>query len=338
MSKKNSNVNLKSTFKNNKGLHYIYLNFKKKIDKFKNKRFLLAISGGPDSLALAALAGAYNFEKKAKFYFALVNHNIRTESATEAKKTKKLLKKHKINLSILTIKEKIIKDIQNQARKKRYEILKKFCLKKNIKVILTAHNLEDQVETFLIRLSRGSGLTGLSSMEQISNITRKIKLLRPLLDVKKKDLTKISKVVFGNYVKDPSNKNKKYLRSKIRSLRRPLHNSGINYDQIIKSINNLASSKATLNNYFKRIFKESIKKNKGEIFINFKRFKTYNNEIKIELINKCIKDLKKNYYNLRAKKVVSLINRIEKKGFKKSSLGKCVFFVKKGYLCLKKEK
>ena len=131
--------NFKSTFKNNKELLNIYLNFKKKIDKIKNKRFLLAISGGPDSLALAALARAYNLEKKAKFYFALVNHNIRTESAEEAKKTKKLLKKHKINLSILTIKEKIIKDIQNQARKKRYEILK-ILFEKNIKVILTAHN------------------------------------------------------------------------------------------------------------------------------------------------------------------------------------------------------
>ena len=82
-------------------------------------------------------------------------------------------------------KSKINKNIQSQARKIRYDLLVKFCKKKKIKIILTAHNLEDQVETFFIRLSRGSGLTGLSAMKSSSKLSNNIILSRPLLDTKK---------------------------------------------------------------------------------------------------------------------------------------------------------
>ena len=101
-------------------------------------------------------------------------------------------------------------------------MLLEYCKKKGIKKILTAHNLEDQVETFFIRLSRGSGLTGLSAMKPLTNLNQNVKLYRPLLDIKKKFLVEISKKTFGNFIKDPSNKNKKFLRTKIRSLKIPL--------------------------------------------------------------------------------------------------------------------
>ena len=148
------------------------------------------------------------------------------------------------------------RNIQNNARNIRYDLLKEYCAKKGISTILTAHNLEDQVETFFIRLSRGSGLTGLSAMSPLSKLSRNLYLVRPLLDVKKKILIKFSKIIFGGFIKDPSNINKKYLRTKVRSLQKPLKQSGINYEQIIKSINNLASSKATLEEYFTQIFKK----------------------------------------------------------------------------------
>ena len=125
--------------------------------------------------------------------------------------------------------------------------------------MLTAHNLEDQVETFFIRLSRGSGLAGLSSMKPISKLGKNVNLYRPLLDVKKKFLLKISKNTLGKYFKDPSNLNQKYLRTKIRNLKKPLETSGIEYEQIIKSIKNLSSSKATLDRYLNEIFKETVK-------------------------------------------------------------------------------
>jgi tRNA(Ile)-lysidine synthase len=338
MSKKNSSVNLKNGFKDFKDLSVIFKNFQKKLNHLNKKSYTIAVSGGPDSLALVALTKAYSYIKKIKFHYVLVDHNIRKNSAQEAKQVKNLLKKNKINLKIILNKKKIASNIQSQARNTRYSILSNYCKKNKIITLLTAHNLEDQVETFFIRLSRGSGLKGLSAMNTLSKIENKIILYRPLLDIKKKFLIKISKLTFGRYFKDPSNKNLKYLRTKIRNLKKPLKNSGIEYEQIIKSINNLAISKATLDGYFKNIFKDMIKKSGKEVLLNFNKFKKHNKELKIALINESIKRLKKNYYNPRSKKVVNLIKNIGKRNFKKTTLGGCIFILEKDNLCLKIEK
>ena len=338
MSKKNSSVNLKNGFKNFEDLSNIFLNFKKKLDRLNKKSYAVAVSGGPDSLALVALTKAYSYTKKTKFRYVLVNHNIRQDSTKEATQVKNLLKKNKISLRVILNKKKITRNIQGLARNARYEILSNYCRKNKINTILTAHNLEDQVETFFIRLSRGSGLKGLSSMNILSKINNKIVLYRPLLDTKKEFLIKITKNVFGIYFKDPSNKNLKFLRTRVRNLKKPLEKSGIQYEQIIKSINNLALSKATLDGYVKKIFKGMIKKTKNEILLNLKKFNEFNNEIKIALISESIKRLKNNYYSPRSKKVENLIEKVGEKNFKKSTLGGCVFIIKKGNLCLKIEK
>jgi len=338
MSRKNSSVILKNGFENFEDLSKIFQNFKLKLDKLNKKNYLVAVSGGPDSLALVALSKAYTFYKKSKFHYVLIDHKIREKSGQEAKKVKSILKRKKINLKILDNKKKIFKNVQAEARNSRYEILINYCKRNKIKTILTAHNLEDQVETFLIRLSRGSGLKGLSAMKPLSTISAKVALFRPLLDVKKFFLIKISKNIFGTYIKDPSNKNVKYLRTKVRNLKKPLEESGIRYEQIFRSIQNLSLSKITLENYSSKIFKKMIKNQNNEISINFKKYQELSHDIKLALINVSIKRLRKNYYDLRSKKVANLIESLDKKNFKKSTLGGCIFFKKNNNLCLKVEK
>ena len=175
-------------------------------------------------------------------------------------------------------------------------------------------------------------------MKPMSKISNKINLYRPLLDIKKKFLIKITKNIFKKYFKDPSNNDYKYLRTKVRNLKKPLEKSGIEYEQIIKSINNLASSKTTLDGYFRNVFEDLIKSNKKQAVINLIKFKRLNNEVKIAVINESIKKIKNNYYNPRSKKVDYLINIIEKKGFKKATLGGCIFIIKDDDLCIKLEK
>ena len=338
MSKKNSSVNLKNGFESYKDLSNIFLNFKIKLDNLNNKNYLVAVSGGPDSLALVALTKAYSFYNNSNFHYALIDHNIRKNSNEEAKKVRNLLKKRKIDLKIFTNKKKIIKNIQAEARHTRYEILVNYCKKNNINILMTGHNLEDQIETFFIRLSRGSGLKGLSAMKPLTKIERKVKLFRPLLDVKKKNLVKISKKTFGKYFKDPSNSNEKYLRTKIRGLKKPLEKSGVKYDQIFKSIQNLSSSKSTLDEYFEKIFKRLIKKVNKEVLINYKEYKKLNNDIKMAIINESIKQLKNNYYDLRSRKVINLIKSLNKRNFKNTTLGGCIFNKKGENLSLMVEK
>ena len=95
MSKKNSNVNLKNGFKDFNDLNKVYHKYKNRINILRKKTFVLAISGGPDSLALAALSKAYSYEKKIKFYYVLIDHKIRKNSSQEAIQVKKIIKEKK---------------------------------------------------------------------------------------------------------------------------------------------------------------------------------------------------------------------------------------------------
>ena len=113
MSKKNSNVILKNGFKDYKELSHIYYSFKKKLNSFKKNTFLIAVSGGPDSLALTALAKSYSYEHKSKIFYVLVDHDLRKNSSREAQLVKKLLKRYKITLHIIKNKKIIKKNIQS---------------------------------------------------------------------------------------------------------------------------------------------------------------------------------------------------------------------------------
>ena len=322
MSRKNLIVlSHKNIIKKDQKIKNLYLNFKDKIKRFKSRKFLVAVSGGADSLALAAMCKIYQGEFKKKiFYFININHNIRKNSLFESKKVKKILKKQKISLKIVTNKTKIEKNIQHLARKVRYSIFINECIKKNCKIILLGHHKDDQIETFLIRLSRGSGVKGLSSMEMLSSVNQNVKLFRPFLQVEKKVLIHTANKIFGEYIKDPSNKNDKFLRVKIRKILPVLFKSGIKKDQIIKSINNLQSSSKTLNVFFNDIFKKIVKKRKGKILIQKKGFLKLNKELKIKILGEVFKRLKKVDYPPRSKKIEILIKELMKNDFKSYQL------------------
>ena len=108
MSKKNSIVlKHKDCLSSSEKLSKIYLDFKKKILKLKVRKFLVAVSGGPDSLALAAMCKLVHLNnKKIKFYYTHVNHGIRKKSLLESKKVKKILKTQHILLRIINNKKK----------------------------------------------------------------------------------------------------------------------------------------------------------------------------------------------------------------------------------------
>ena len=138
MSKKNSIVlNHKNCFLSSEQISYIYSDFKKKILKLKTNKFLVAVSGGPDSLALAAMCKAFetNYKKK-KFYYIHINHGLRKNSQSESDQVKKILKKQHILLKVINNKKKIINNIQHNARKVRYSLLSSECKKKKLNLSL----------------------------------------------------------------------------------------------------------------------------------------------------------------------------------------------------------
>ena len=339
MRKKDSSVlKLKDLFSIKKNT-IIYSNFRSQLNSsIKKNAFLVAISGGPDSLALSALGKAYGNEKKTKVYYVLIDHGIRANSSKEALSVKKLLKKHGISLTILKNKKKIKSNLQSQARTIRYKLLLNFCNKYKIKFILTGHHRDDQIETFLIRLSRGSGIQGLSSMNKMTKLNNRTKLFRPLLDVNKEDLIFLAKKCYGKIFKDPSNANQKYLRTNIRNLIKQFEKNGIKRDQIINSINNLSATRDTLNSYIQNIEKKCLVKKRNTVTINLKIFLLENNDIQLKILSNSLKYISKKYYPPRAKKVLNLIGRIMIKKETKATLGGCVINKRQNNLVIFREK
>ncbi len=339
MKRKNLNAaKLRDAIIQDKNISAIYLRLKSVLSKHKeDSSFAVAISGGPDSMALAFLSNLLMDEKKYRTHFLLVDHGIRKNSGKEALQVKKLLKKIGINLEILKNKKKITTNIQKNARDLRYKLLAEFCKKNKVKFLLTAHHKDDQVETFLIRLSRGSGVEGLSSMSQSTNLKYGIKLIRPLLEFKKDQLKYISKKIFKKTMKDPSNKNRKFLRTNIRELTKMLENKGLNLDQIIRSIKNISSTKEAINFYVNRSLKEFVKFKKKETILDLKMFKKEPQEVKFKIINRIVKNRSTSYYPPKSQKVLNLITRFEAKNPKKCTLGGCIFERRKNLLYVTRE-
>ena len=308
---------------NNKRINRIYKEFEKSLSV--NENFVVGVSGGPDSLALAFLAKIYSINRKLSPKFFIVDHKLRSNSSNEAKKVKKILRRFYISSEILTWKgKKPTKNIQSSARTKRYELLFRKCDKFKIKNILLGHHQDDLFENFFIRMLRGSGLKGLISLDKKTKIDNKF-LLRPLLDLKKEDLIFLSKKVFNFYVKDPSNNDKKYQRIKIRKLIHELQKNGLSKNNFSKTIRNLKDSNTVVNFYVTKNLKKNtffLEKN-NKLVLNREFFQEHY-EVVFRTLSESIKIIGKKYYSVRGKKLDKIINEIVNNQSFRSTLGGCI--------------
>ena len=307
----------------NRRINQIYKKFEKSLNI--NENFIVAVSGGPDSLALSFLSKIYSIKRNLKVKYYIVDHRLRAESTYEAKIVKKILKKNSIDSNILTLKgRKPNKNIQSLARQKRYKLLFAKCKQFKINHILLGHHLDDLFENFFIRLVRGSGLRGLISLDK-KNKKGLINLNRPLLDQKKSDLIFLSNKIFEFYIKDPSNEKDKFLRIKIRKLITNLQKDGLDKNKLSMTIDNLKRS----NNVIDFYVSENLKKNtffslkKDHLILN-KKFFQQPYEVVFRAFSDSIQFVGKKYYPARGKKLDRIISDIENDKVYKSTLGGCV--------------
>ena len=344
MRRKNLIVKRKAENKNlpNKNLKVkkIYKEFRTIIsNNIGRDNFALGVSGGPDSLCLAYFSKLYTSEFKNKMYILIVNHNLRKESYKESLKVKKILKKNKIESKILHWKGKMPKsNVQSEARNIRYSLIAKFCAKKNIKYLVTAHHADDQIENFFIRLFRGSGLTGLSSMAETVSYNSKLKIVRPFLNIKKTHLKFATLNYFKTYIKDPSNQNEKFLRVRIRKYRKTMEAEGLNTSSVIKTINNLLLANKALNYYKNRaLYKHVSFLTQNKCLVNKKIFSEEAEEIVFKSFSGILSLVSGKYYPPRSKKIMNLISRIKRIKYEKSTLGGCVIEKKDNFLIISRE-
>ena len=324
MKKKSLNVKNKIhkrvlNYLNNKRIFKIYKELE--LSLFSKDRFAVALSGGPDSLALAFVAKCFSILNKIDIKYYLVDHKLRKESSQEAKKVFLLLKKFNIHFKILTwrgVKPK--SNIQAIARNKRYSLLINQCKKDKINYLALGHHSDDVYENFLIRLLRGSGLKGLTSFGKNSEYKQnEVKLLRPFINLDKKDLIFLSNKVFNFYVEDPSNLNNNFKRIRIRKLIQVLVDEGLDKKKLSLTIDNLKDSDQTIKFYIdKNIKVNSIFSKKNNTFLLNKSFFQQPNEVIFRSISTLMNSISKNYYSARGKSVTNLIIRIKSTNFRKT--------------------
>ncbi|XP_047326180.1 uncharacterized protein LOC124929838 [Impatiens glandulifera] len=191
----------------------------------------VGVSGGPDSMALCVLAAGWKTNGSNQtlvdgLLAIIVDHGLRTESQEEAH----LVSQRLLNMGI---RSEIVRcewsdgrpkqgHLQEAARDRRYEIFEKVCFENQIGVLLLAHHADDQAESFVLRLSRGSGILGLAGMAFVTQLFSRypngqtVLLVRPLLEFSKNDLYKICRGNNQDWVEDPTNVSQLFARNRIR--------------------------------------------------------------------------------------------------------------------------
>jgi tRNA(Ile)-lysidine synthase len=174
---------------------------------------LVACSGGADSLALAWTSQVVTKRISLNLIAVIIDHQLIKESSQVAQEAKK--KCEDFGIEKVVIKQIQVKDdndgLEAAARKSRYEAFEELVNEFNAKAVLLAHTQDDQAETMLMRLTRGSGAKSLSAMKEVSG-----KYLRPFLHIRKQVLVDALEKENISYWQDPANTNYKFLRAKVR--------------------------------------------------------------------------------------------------------------------------
>jgi tRNA(Ile)-lysidine synthase len=209
---------------------------------------VLAVSGGPDSTALMWLAARWRKRVRSgpRLVAVTIDHGLRKESAAEARAVKELAAS--LNVEHVTMRwsgAKPSRGIPAAARDARYSLLEKAARKIGARCILTAHTMDDQAETFLMRMSRGSGLGGLAGMAHVT-VRGRVSIARPLLDQPKSRLIATLEKAKIPFADDPTNRDVSFARPRWRRLMPELAQEGINARNIARLALRLARADEAL--------------------------------------------------------------------------------------------
>jgi tRNA(Ile)-lysidine synthase len=185
----------------------------------------VAVSGGPDSLALTLLADRWARGLGGRAWGLTVDHGLRPESAREARIVAGWLAARGIpHATLAWVGARPQSGIQQAAREARYRLLSGWCRDHGVLHLLTAHHRADQVETHLMRRRAGSGIDGLAGMSAVREL-RFCRVLRPLLGVEQARLRAFLAAVGQPHLCDPSNLNPAYERTRVRAAATALDNA-----------------------------------------------------------------------------------------------------------------
>lgn len=206
----------------------------------------VAVSGGADSLALAVLLQRWARARGGSVTALIVDHGLRAAAGAEAVRVGKILGGLGLAHHILRWRgAKPAANVQAAARRARYGLLNDWCARRGVLHLALGHQLEDQAETFLLRLGRGSGLDGLAAMPAVA-MNRDLRLLRPVLGIPGARLRATLRRRGLDWIEDPSNRDPKHARVRLRALQPNLTEEGLTPDRLAATADRLGRARAAL--------------------------------------------------------------------------------------------
>lgn len=288
------------------------------------------VSGGPDSMAMLWLLSRWAAERNVSIRAYTVDHGLRPESASEARGVSAWVKDWpKVTHEVLVWEgEKPGSRILEEARAKRYTLMTGAMMAAGADYLFIAHHRDDQAETFLIRLAKGSGLDGLAGMRSLQKKEGGITLVRPLLDVSKEDLVLLCDDNAIPYVDDPTNKNAQYLRPRLRAAQSVLEEEGLSAKRLGLTAKRLGRASSALAQFADDLFRAALKeKREGGFVFDSGILQAAHEEVVLRVLLLAMEDLQpEGDYGPRLEKVENLTARILRDpAFKGATLGGCIF-------------
>ncbi len=287
-------------------------------------KILIALSGGPDSVFLLHFLLYLKEKYHLKLFVSHLNHMIRgKEAERDAHFAQRLAKEHDLPFEIQKIDvpdyaKKHSLSLEEAARIKRYEFLLNISKKYNLSKVAIAHTLNDFIETFFIRLIRGTGLSGLESIP-IRRKEDNIEIIRPLLKTSKEDILYYLKSNKLPYIVDSTNKSLKYLRNIIRENILPqfLKLNPNFYNNTFNLINQIKETNLYLSSHIDKVFENlKVYENKNFVKIDLPKFKKLSNFLKSAILRKAIEAVSGNLRGIYYSHIIDLLKLINSVGEK----------------------
>lgn len=209
-------------------------------------RLAVGCSGGADSLVLTLLMHEWAIAKGGVVTALTVDHRLRPDSTAEAERVAAWLRDRNIPHEILTRPDTpVVGNLQAAARAARYSLLSRWCVRYDVLHLALAHHGEDQAETVLLRLTRGSGVDGLAAMAPVVE-TALVRLLRPFLDLPKARLRATLAAAGAAHIDDPSNENASFARVRFRKSAPMLASEGLTVKRLCDTARRMARARQAL--------------------------------------------------------------------------------------------
>ena len=293
-----------------------------------NEKIAVAVSGGPDSMALTCLLKAWGRSRGLDIIGLTVDHQLRETAAEEAEQVSVWLRE--LGLSHHTLVWQAGKTMshidsspQAAAREARYSLLVQWCLDNHTSKLLIAHHADDQAETFLQRLVRGSGIDGLASM-RASVRRNEITLLRPLLLHPKADLIATCEALGQSYINDPSNQDQKYGRVRFRNLLRALAAEGLDRDRLLNTVNHIQRAKAAIDAAVDELVRCSVTTHtNGNLVLDLLDFVEAPEEVALRSLAHCLCQVSCTAYPPRFNSLMLVFNALKSDNWSDRTLHGC---------------